>query len=45
MEYKKVEMTPKKNIVLVTHDNKKNDLLERAQFNKGLLAQHFTTYN
>ncbi len=36
----KIEMGPKKNIVLVAHDNKKQDLLEWAKFNKEILAQH-----
>jgi methylglyoxal synthase len=40
MEYKKIEMEERKNIVLVAHDNKKPDLLEWAKFNKGLLARH-----
>jgi methylglyoxal synthase len=40
MEYKRIEMGPQKNIVLVAHDNKKGDLLEWAQFNKDLLARH-----
>lgn len=40
MEYKKIEMEERKNIVLVAHDNKKPDLLEWAEFNKGLLARH-----
>ena len=39
-QYKKIEMGPQKNIVLVAHDNKKQDLLEWAKFNRGLLAQH-----
>lgn len=30
----------KKRIALVAHDNKKQDLLEWAKFNKGLLIQH-----
>lgn len=38
--YKKIEMGPQKNIVLVAHDNKKKDLLEWAKFNRELLAQH-----
>src|SRR3990172_11599377 len=39
-EYKKIEMGPQKNIVLVAHDNKKQDLLEWAKFNRDLLAHH-----
>jgi len=39
-DYVKIEMTPQKNIVLVAHDNKKQDLLEWAKFNRDLLAQH-----
>jgi methylglyoxal synthase len=31
---------PKRNIALVAHDNKKNDLTEWAAFNKGTLAFH-----
>jgi methylglyoxal synthase len=30
----------KKNIALVAHDNKKNDLMEWAKFNRGLLIMH-----
>jgi methylglyoxal synthase len=30
----------RKRIALVAHDNKKDDLLEWARFNRGLLAQH-----
>ncbi len=33
-------MGPQKNIVLVAHDNKKQDLLEWARFNREILAQH-----
>ncbi len=33
-------MREKKNIALVAHDNKKQDLLEWVQFNRGLLEQH-----
>jgi methylglyoxal synthase len=33
-------MLPKKRIALVAHDNKKQDLLEWAAFNRGLLARH-----
>ena len=40
MEYKKIEVGPRKNIVLVAHDNKKRDLLEWAKFNRDLLARH-----
>lgn len=40
MEYNKIAMAQRKKIVLVAHDNKKNDLLEWARFNRGLLAKH-----
>jgi methylglyoxal synthase len=40
MKYQLIEMCEKKKIALVAHDNKKRDLLEWAQFNRGLLAQH-----
>jgi methylglyoxal synthase len=33
-------MQPKKNIALVAHDNRKQELLEWAKFNRSLLAQH-----
>jgi methylglyoxal synthase len=33
-------LIPKRNIALVAHDNKKNDLVEWAVFNKGTLALH-----
>ena len=33
-------MIPKRNIALVAHDNKKNDLVEWVVFNKGTLALH-----
>ena len=33
-------MEQQKRIALVAHDNKKRDLLEWAEFNKALLAQH-----
>ncbi len=39
-DYIKIEMGQQKNIVLVAHDNKKQDLLEWAKFNRDLLAQH-----
>jgi len=31
---------PRRNIALVAHDNKKDDLVEWADFNKGTLALH-----
>ena len=31
---------PKKRIALVAHDNKKQDLLEWARFNRGSLIKH-----
>ena len=40
MIYKKVEMEPDKKIALVAHDNKKQDLVEWAKFNRVLLAHH-----
>jgi len=40
MEYTITTMGAKKRIGLVAHDNKKQDLLEWAQFNKGTLAKH-----
>jgi len=39
-EHVKVQMGPQKNIVLVAHDNKKQDLLEWARFNREVLVQH-----
>ena len=33
-------MVTKRNIALVAHDNKKDDLVEWADFNKGTLAHH-----
>jgi methylglyoxal synthase len=40
MKYKKIFMEPDKKIGLVAHDNKKQDLLEWAKFNRDLLAHH-----
>jgi len=40
MGYKKLAIGQKKKIALVAHDNKKNDLLEWAKFNKDLIVQH-----
>ncbi len=37
---KTAEMDSAKRIALVAHDNKKDDLLEWAQFNQGTLARH-----
>jgi len=34
------EVATRKRIALVAHDNKKNDLLEWARFNRDLLVQH-----
>jgi methylglyoxal synthase len=39
-EHVKIRMGPQKNIVLVAHDNKKQDLLEWARFNRETLFQH-----
>jgi methylglyoxal synthase len=35
-----ISMEPKKRIALVVHDNKKQDPLEWARFNRDLLVQH-----
>jgi methylglyoxal synthase len=40
MKYQMIDMSEKKKIALVAHDNKKRDLLEWAQFNRDLLARH-----
>jgi len=40
MIYKKIKMKPKKNIALNPHDNRKQDLLEWIQYNRGSLKQH-----
>lgn len=40
MNGKIVMMNKKKKIALIAHDNKKQDLVEWAKFNKGLLATH-----
>jgi methylglyoxal synthase len=39
-KHKILQMSPKKNIALVAHDNKKRDLFEWAHFNRDLLADH-----
>lgn len=33
-------LKPRKRIALVAHDNKKKDLIEWAEFNKGVLSRH-----
>ena len=40
MEYKSLTIDERKNIALVAHDNKKQDLLAWAKFNRDLLKQH-----
>ena len=40
MEFKDSTMERKKKIALVAHDNKKQDLLEWAKFNKDSLSKH-----
>jgi len=35
-----VAIAPRKRLALVAHDNKKQDLLEWARFNRDLLAHH-----
>ena len=40
MAYKKITMGKDKRIALVAHDNKKEDLLQWAKFNRDLLAGH-----
>jgi len=40
MKQKKIPMEHDKKIALVAHDNKKNDLVEWAKFNRDLLAHH-----
>jgi methylglyoxal synthase len=40
MLYKKIVMEPDKKIAVVAHDNKKQDLVEWAKYNKTLLAHH-----
>ncbi len=38
--YKTIKMNKVKNIALIAHDNRKEDLLEWARFNKGTLSKH-----
>ncbi len=40
MESKVIKSTSRKRIALVAHDNKKQDLIEWVQFNKGTLIGH-----
>jgi methylglyoxal synthase len=40
MKYRTIGMNERKRIALVAHDNKKPDLLEWAQFNRGILVEH-----
>ena len=40
MARRKVKMNFVKNIALIAHDNRKQDLIEWARFNKDILAQH-----
>jgi len=40
MSYQKIAMEHDKKIALVAHDNKKQDLVEWAKFNRDLLAHH-----
>jgi methylglyoxal synthase len=40
MANKRIAMEPDKKIALVAHDNKKQDLVEWAKFNRDLLAHH-----
>jgi len=40
MDYRKIKMAAKKNIALIAHDNRKQDLLEWVQYNKGSLKKH-----
>ena len=39
-EHHTIAMHPRKRIALVAHDNKKQDLLEWARFNRDTLEQH-----
>lgn len=40
MQYRAIEMSARKKIALVAHDNKKDDLFEWVKFNCELLAAH-----
>ena len=40
MIYRKIKMKAKKNIALIAHDNRKQDLIEWVRYNKELLKEH-----
>lgn len=40
MQGKSIPMSPQKRIALIAHDNKKQDMLEWARYNKELLRHH-----
>lgn len=40
MKYREIPMKAQKSIALIAHDNKKEELLEWARFNRGTLARH-----
>jgi methylglyoxal synthase len=40
MTHQKIVMKQKKNIALIAHDERKQDLLDWVKFNKGTLSQH-----
>ena len=40
MNYKTLPLGEKKRIALIAHDNKKQDLIEWAKFNRNVLADH-----
>jgi len=40
MNHALIPVSPRKQIALIAHDNKKNDLLEWAAYNRALLLQH-----
>lgn len=40
MTYKKISMSHRKRIALVAHDNQKQNILDWAMFNKGILVEH-----
>ena len=40
MAYRKIKMAVKKNIALIAHDNRKQDLLEWVKYNKDSLKKH-----